>query len=263
MGKVLITSIDIIKKGWQIYSKNFRLFLKPIIILAAISIVYLLFQIVTTYINIQSSFLAIITFILAIILVFIYLWMLIVIIKLADALYKNQTIDLVQLYPQSMKKVPSFFWVGIVMGLVVLLGLILLIIPGIIFMVWYYFSSYVNVLEEKNNKGLDALKSSKDLVKGRWFNVVWRLIVPYLIIYLPIYIIEIIIMGIIGITLYASNLDDNMISLILTPFSIILDIFNLCLLPLFMCFPVILYNGLKETRSIEVPKSEAPIQPTV
>ena len=244
MEQALITSIDIIKKGWQIYSKNFRLFLKPIIILAAISIVYILFQIVTAYINIQSSFLAIITFILAIILVFIYLWMLIVIIKLADALYKNQTIDLVQLYPQSMKKVPSFFWVGIVMGLVVLLGLILLIIPGFIFMVWYSFAPFINILEEKNNKGLVALKASKNLVLGRWWPTFWRLLIPELIVYL---IMIIVITGLIyliaGGNITIESINQSIFA------NAIISFTSLLVTPLLVSFPIILYNNLKKIKS--------------
>ena len=128
------------------------------------------------------------------------------------------------------------------------LGLILLIIPGIIFMVWYYFSSYVNVLEVNKNNGLEALTSSKELVKGRWFKTLWRLIAPYLAIYLPVTILELIVVGILYVILSALNADENLYFYIVTPFNIIFNFVGLCLLPLYLSFTIILYNNLKETK---------------
>lgn len=53
-------------------------------------------------------------------------------------------------------------------------GFILLIIPGIIFLIWYSFSQIAAVLEHK--KGKEALSFSHNLVKGRFFRVAWRMI---------------------------------------------------------------------------------------
>lgn len=67
---------------------------------------------------------------------------------------------------------PYFWWyllLSIVVGLVVMVGFILLIIPGIIFMVWFAFTYYALVVD--NVKGFAAMKRSKELVSGRWWSV--------------------------------------------------------------------------------------------
>jgi hypothetical protein len=53
-------------------------------------------------------------------------------------------------------------------------GTLLLIIPGIIFGVWYSFTSYTVIFE--GAKGLDAMRASKSLVVGRWWSIAWRMI---------------------------------------------------------------------------------------
>lgn len=63
-------------------------------------------------------------------------------------------------------------WIGILSGIVIVLGFFLLIIPGIIFMVWFAFGQYLFV--DKGTRGVDALKVSRALVKGRWWEVFGR-----------------------------------------------------------------------------------------
>lgn len=57
----------------------------------------------------------------------------------------------------------------LLLGLLVSLGFILLIIPGIILWVWFTF--VVVVMINENVWGLAALKSSRNLVKGRFWKV--------------------------------------------------------------------------------------------
>jgi len=57
-------------------------------------------------------------------------------------------------------------------GIVTMIGFALLIIPGIIFSVWFAFSYYVLLFEGKT--GIDAMKASKAYVKGRWWAVFGR-----------------------------------------------------------------------------------------
>lgn len=51
------------------------------------------------------------------------------------------------------------------------LGLFIFVIPGILFSIWFFFSTYSAVLDEK--KGVAALKYSKSLVNNRWWDVFW------------------------------------------------------------------------------------------
>lgn len=65
-------------------------------------------------------------------------------------------------------------WLGFLAGFIVFGGFMLLVIPGVIFMVWFFFAQFVLVQEDVH--GMGALLKSKDYVKGEWFNVFLRLL---------------------------------------------------------------------------------------
>ena len=75
----------------------------------------------------------------------------------------------------SWSKIGSFFWISFLVGLATAGGLILLIIPGIIFSIWFVFSLFIYLKE--GTKGTGALKRSKQLVAGYWWPIFGRLLV--------------------------------------------------------------------------------------
>ena len=75
----------------------------------------------------------------------------------------------------SWKILRSYLWVSFLVGLAVMGGLILLVIPGLIFGVLLAFSGYI--LIDQGVKGKAALKASMALVKGRFWAVVGRIAV--------------------------------------------------------------------------------------
>lgn len=70
------------------------------------------------------------------------------------------------------KKWPSFLIAHICSGLLIFVGFILLIVPGIILAVWFSLISYVVVVEKAGP--IEALKRSKNLVKGYFWPVLGR-----------------------------------------------------------------------------------------
>jgi hypothetical protein len=64
--------------------------------------------------------------------------------------------------------------------LVLLSGTVALLIPGLIFMVWFYFTDWVYVSE--NKRLWPALQQSRQYVVGRWWSVAMRLLVMSLLI---------------------------------------------------------------------------------
>ena len=82
----------------------------------------------------------------------------------------------------------SYAFITLLVGLCVLGGTILLIVPGVIFAIWFMFSGYVFVSE--GIKGKLALRRSRELVTGYWWAVFGRmalLVVASLIIsYIPL-----------------------------------------------------------------------------
>lgn len=75
-------------------------------------------------------------------------------------------------YRQALKKIPSFLWISVLVWLATLGGFLLLIVPGIIFIVWFSFAFFVFIAE--GNRGLSALRRSREYVRGRWASVAWR-----------------------------------------------------------------------------------------
>lgn len=65
-------------------------------------------------------------------------------------------------------------WIGFLTSFIIGGGFILLIIPGIIFMVWFFFAQFILVKEDVH--GMSALLKSKEYVRGEWFNVSLRLL---------------------------------------------------------------------------------------
>lgn len=79
----------------------------------------------------------------------------------------------------------SYIWIAILEVLVLIVGLILLVIPAAVFGIWIAFSRLELLVE--NKRGTKALKSSRELVRGRWWQVFRR--------YLAIGLIDLIILG--------------------------------------------------------------------
>lgn len=71
----------------------------------------------------------------------------------------------------------SLAWIGLLTSFIIGGGFILLIIPGIIFMVWFFFAQFILVKEEV--RGMGALLKSREYVRGEWFNVALRLLLVW------------------------------------------------------------------------------------
>jgi hypothetical protein len=87
-------------------------------------------------------------------------------------------------FSQAQGKVITLLGAGLLSGLIVAAGLLLAIVPGIIFSVWFAFFSFFIMYEDK--KAIQSLKASKALVKGRVFSIFLRwtiLIIAYVAIF--------------------------------------------------------------------------------
>jgi tetratricopeptide (TPR) repeat protein len=82
-------------------------------------------------------------------------------------------------FQKAKPKVIAHIWLGTLTGLILTGAHLLLIIPGIIFTVWFFFSPFVFIDEDV--RGMDALLKSKEYVRGRWLGVCWRLLAIWLI----------------------------------------------------------------------------------
>jgi len=108
------------------------------------------------------------------------IWLSIVFIKLVDLMDRKQPLDLPTVQKESIFLLRPTIHVMARQFLFVFLGFIALIIPGIVMALWYAFSQMALILDGKI--GMEALTFSKTLVKGRFFQVLYRLIAGPLII---------------------------------------------------------------------------------
>lgn len=95
-----------------------------------------------------------------------------------------EDIGIIESYRRGIRKIFSFWWIGLLTTSIVLGGSLLLIIPGIIFAVWFGLAMFVLVAEDV--KGLNALLKSKAYVNGYWWPVAGRSAVMMLFAMIPI-----------------------------------------------------------------------------
>jgi len=122
---------------------------------------------------------------------------------------REEKIGILESYKRALPKIIPFIWILILTGFLTFGGLLLFIIPGIIFSVWFMFGEYVLVWEDK--RGMDAILRSKQLVSGNFWKIVWRSValvlislvifiisLPFLLISKVIEILNIPFLGIVG-----------------------------------------------------------------
>lgn len=98
----------------------------------------------------------------------------------------EEEIDTRTILKLTWSKFASLFWVGFLYVVIVFIGYLFLIIPGIILAIYYSFSIFVVITEDKH--GFDALKRSGEIVRGYGWALVRRLLVwCYLIVAIIIF----------------------------------------------------------------------------
>lgn len=106
---------------------------------------------------------------------------------LLKAVTNPDTTTFTSAYRYSFKNLLAFLVLSVLVGVITGVGFLLLIIPGIIFSVWFLFSQFVFVLEGK--RSIAAMKASREYVRGKWWAVFYRLVVlmlVMLVVYVPL-----------------------------------------------------------------------------
>lgn len=256
---MLIAAPDIIKKSWYLYARNWKKLLPymfwlfiPNFILGLSGIISLYLD---KYINVSSFVLLnnlVVTAIFVATILF-TLWVSIAITKCLRDIITNQSATP---FKENFNTTGNLLWPVIYTSVLVMLivagGTLLLIIPGIIFSVWYAFIFYSIILD--NKKGIAAMKHSKFLVVGRWWGILWRLFLPSVF----FGIIMIIINYIIGfsLTFVLSAIAYTVTAGFLT------SIVNVLIAPLTALTGIILYISAKENPvPIKIPSINNPPNP--
>jgi len=180
---MLITAKEIIVNSWETYSKNWKKLLPYMGLLFASSLTLGIIGIIGLKIE-QYLFKGGLVFAnnllvaaLVVALLLFTLWITIAMTKnLRQLVEKNEELNIKENFSQTGKYLWPVIWVSFLMLLTVIGGFILFMVPALIFAVWFAYYFYTVIFEEKN--GIAALKSSRNLVMGRWWRTLWLLIAP-------------------------------------------------------------------------------------
>ncbi len=177
--KELSGPISLIKRGIKIFfdKKNLPFFLKIYALLLPFAI-FSIFQ--TSYASknadqLQNLWFVITVAVVNFLYVLIYIWVSAAGIEGMRRAVAGESLILRDTLNVGWKKYWKFFLTGLALFLIDLIGFVLLIIPGIIFVVWFVFSRFIIIEEPVGIR--DALTKSKDLVKGNFWKIFGRLIV--------------------------------------------------------------------------------------
>lgn len=240
---MLISAGDIIRNSWQIFAQNFKKLIIYMVLLFVPNMVLGLAAVVSLYLDnyarsgafVMMNNIIIIAIIVASIVFTI--WVAMALTKnLGAIIVKKSAIGAKESFTTTSGLIWPVIYTSILVMLIVLGGTIMLIIPGIIFSIWYTFTYYAIIFEEK--KGVAALKASKELVTGRWWAIFWRLFAPGLFYALILIIITYAITY--GLAYMLSGMTYVLVNGILT--SIVSSIIS----PLTALVTIVLYYSAKE-----------------
>jgi hypothetical protein len=137
----------------------------------------------------------------------------------------------------------SGIWVSFLTLIIVGVGFVLFIIPGIIFSIWFLLALYV--LVDENKKGMAALKRSKELISG------------YLVAYWGrTFLFALIFSGILLLVSFITKF----FSLFFPALSYVATIVNIIVAPLFGIFSFLVYEKIKKAKEAGYTKSPREIK---
>ncbi|MEK7116077.1 MAG: hypothetical protein AAB879_01640 [Patescibacteria group bacterium] len=138
--------------------------------------------------------------------------------------------------------------VGMLQGFIILGGIVLFILPGIFLFVAISFSQFC--LIDQDLRGLKAISASYQLVKGRWFAVLWRMFATGFIFGLGVMIVVGVLLAILAALAGQSALRENVHPLVSGTFALFQSIVQAAVIPLFVIVHMKIYRALKQTRGI-------------
>ena len=148
-------------------------------------------------------------------------------------------IKLKEIFQEVWKKLWQYLLIAILVGFFVMITSFLLIIPGIIVGVYLAFSSFVFIIEEE--KGINALKRSWNLVKGNWWKVFGRIMLLVLVF---------------GILFSILGLVDLLLPLLLPIVFLYALLMHFCMfgcvMPFSIIFSYLIYLGLKKSKEVQI-----------
>lgn len=228
----LSSPMVLLEKSYELYKSGFKKFVGMLLvpILGAVPLVVLLMLWAGLAFFLQGRGMSIINIIMGLLGIFSVVFIIVVAVIAQAGLYilvrdASKNLSIKQAFLEGKKVAWKFFIVSFATGIFAFLWMLLLIVPGIWAAINYSFALWIFLYE--GISGTDALKRSKELIKGYWWAIFGRLIFVYVlffaIIVIPGIIIEMFPNS--GILSEAWGLASNVMSFLFTPFAIIYTCF--------------------------------------
>src|SRR3990167_239315 len=174
---------------------------------------------------------SIILFVDVIMIIVLFMWLPLMLIRSVKD--RKLEFNLVQYIKGTRKDIIPYYVISALAGLIAYVGYMLLIIPGIIFSVWFMFATYEYIYQGK--RGFAALQMSKVYVKGRWWNIFLLGVLPGVLLFVTSFILSMI---------ADAELDSGVISGIAFMLRLCLTIIGT---PLSLIYFILLYENVKDT----------------
>lgn len=248
MNHTLIGIGDLLSEGWALFIKDWKKLLEISIRFLIAGLIVLLAAVVG-----QQASQGVNLFVMSVATVAVFVINLHTSITLTDYILKKVdkseaevTVDNARAFQYILPVV----WVSLLTGLAVLGGFVLFIFPGIWLSVLFSFTMLV--LLDENKRGTQALARSAELVKGRWWKTLWRLLVPAIIVtvmaLLILLALSLIMGGIFGFEQIFNVQNSTELTLAEAVQNVLGSVIQIVLIPLSIIYQTKLYLSLKATR---------------
>ncbi len=240
---MLITTSEIIEQSLDNYARTWRKFAPLMAILIAIVALRYVIGIGGIFLNadtkLSTALIDLVSAILLFGLFFIGFWTSIVATKNSAILYTQGSLStLKKSFLDTKKYLLPIIGVSILYAIICMVGSVLLLLPGLIFGIWYYLATFAVIFD--NNKILESLKTSKNLVIGRWWSMAFRIVTPKILLVIALVIIKMLCLTALNQIFKPSDIQYEMM------IQIINGIVTALTLPIFIWTDTLLYFSAKE-----------------
>lgn len=166
---MLLSSRELLQATIELYRREFWLFLGYAAWLVVPAAVFYFAMALP-----QNPVTAVLIVVTVVLQLFVWLWITVCLMRATAALSMNQSVDPHVLSTQSLRRVQPLLAVWFLQSLIFIAGFLLLVLPAIIFWVWYGMAQMVTGIDER--RPVEALTLSRALVRGRFLSALWRLI---------------------------------------------------------------------------------------
>lgn len=184
---LLEKSFSLLFEQWRIFA--FLAFFPYILILVLTLLLnrLIFLDLIPREVPVHNPFVWILIIAVAIFIAFAHLFVQIGTILVLKNKAQEQTVSFVQIFNQSKKYFLPYFLTLALLGLVVGAGMMLMLVPGIIFALWFFLAPYLVVLEDLSP--FRAFKRSKELTRDYVFACFLRFLLFFVLIFFVFFIL--------------------------------------------------------------------------